>query len=97
MPKKTEVIIKDWKSYIHCKICKELKELNADNFYRNCNHILWYEYWCRECMSKIQKKRQATIKSKDAIINRLIWERNYREEKYRALDLEVMKRFGIHL
>ena len=34
---------------------------------------------------------------KDELIKKLIEERNYREEKYRALDLEVMKRLGQHL
>lgn len=42
-------------------------------------------------------KHREKQKQKDTLIEQLIEERNYREEKYRALDLEVMKRFGIHL
>ena len=89
MPKKTETIIKNWKTYIYCKYCKELKELNADNFYRNCNHILGYEYGCVECMNKIRKKKEWERKAKDELIKKLKAEKEILEHKIKFLEWEL--------
>ncbi len=55
--RKKEVIEKDWKEYLICNKCWELKEMNSDNFTRDSWAKCWFVYRCKECSREEERNR----------------------------------------
>lgn len=46
----------EWKKYLKCSICWELKEMSAEFWNKTPNSSIWFISKCKECVSKVQKE-----------------------------------------
>ena len=56
MWKKREIYEIDWKKYLRCSYCWELKEMSDEFWHKSPNTTNWYISRCKECISKKQKE-----------------------------------------
>jgi len=78
----------DWKQYLVCTKCGQLKELSTDNYYKHKDWFMWYCSYCKECRKNVYefdkdlirtRKHNCYIKNRD---KRLLYYREYNKRDY---------------